>query len=81
MVKQKTRSEMKSLDLRKPEDCRWYCANFEVPGKGKVSFVTLEGGRRVDFHKMTDDEAVMIANQLYQMEVDGCDCHRRRFTV
>ncbi len=62
---------MKEIDLRKPEDCRWYCDNFEVPGKGKVSFVEMEGGRRVDFHKMTDAEAITIANQLYQMEVEG----------
>jgi hypothetical protein len=69
---------MKELDLRKPEDCRWYCHNFEVPGQGKVGFVVLEGGRRVEFHNMSDDDAVTIANQLYQMELDGTARAKKR---
>lgn len=69
---------MKSLDLRKPEDCRWYCDNFNVPGRGKVTFVQLSGGRRVEFKDMTDDEAVMIANQLYEMEQKGTHQAKKR---
>lgn len=64
-------TKIKEIDLTKPEDCRWYCHNFEVPGKGKLGFVELEGGRRVEFHTMSDDDAVMIANQLYEMELTG----------
>lgn len=69
---------MKELDLRKPEDCRWYCDNFEVPGQGKVSFVQLDGGRRVDFHTMSDEDAVLVANQLYQMEQEGIHRQKKR---
>lgn len=70
---------MKSIDLRKPEDCRWYCHNFEIPGQGKVGFVELANGRRVDFHSMSDEDAVLIANQLYEMEQQGETLNKKRF--
>jgi hypothetical protein len=62
---------LKSLDLRKPDDCRWYCNNFEIPGRGKLGFVELSGGRRVQFHDMSDEDAILIANQLYEMELEA----------
>lgn len=71
-------TQVKEIDLRKPEDCRVYCNNFVIPGKGKLGFVELADGRRVDFHNMSDEDAVMIAHQLYQMEVDGCLQQKKR---
>lgn len=67
---------MKQLDLRIPADCRAYCAEFKVNGE-KATFVTLSSGRQIDFTNMTDDEAVFIANDLYQMEIRAAQNQKR----
>jgi hypothetical protein len=63
---------MKSLDLRKPDDCRWFIGNWaesfkKMTGKD-VDSVTSSTGRDINFSDMTDDEAIWIANDLYQMD-------------
>jgi hypothetical protein len=63
----------KQLDLTKAEDCRTYIDNFELP-QGKIQFVDLSDGkkrRRVWFHKMSDEDAITIANDLYRMEMEA----------
>ena len=69
---------MREIDLRTPAGCRMYCDGFVIPGKGKVGFVELSDGRRVNFHDMSDEDAVLIANQLYQMEIDGSVRQKQR---
>lgn len=68
---------MKEIDLRKAADCRWYIDHFDHPA-GKITYVELSGGRRVEFHKMSDEDAILIANELYQMELEGTARSKKR---
>lgn len=66
------KDRMKSLDLRKPEDARWYIDNFKIPGTpGPVTEVTMSGGRVIKFASMSDEDAVLVANDFYQMEIEA----------
>jgi hypothetical protein len=68
---------IKEIDLAKAEDCRWYINHFELPS-GKLTFVDLAGGRRVFVNSMSDEDAVLIANELYEMELEGTARAQRR---
>ena len=57
----------KVLDLSRPEDARWYIANFEWPGlPSKPVYIELTSGRRIVFENMTDDEAKDAAHLIYR---------------
>ena len=58
---------VKVLDLSRPEDARWYIANFEwrvLPSK--PAFIELTSGRRIVFENMTDQEAKDAAHLIYR---------------
>ena len=63
--------EIKQLDLTKAEDCRWYIDNFEGPYGHKITHVVMSGGRRIEFSSMNDNDAILVANQLYEMELQA----------
>lgn len=56
-----------TLDLSKPEDARRYITHFQETHVD-ASYVDLSSGRRVTFDSMTDDDAVLVAHGLYEME-------------
>lgn len=58
------------LDLSKPEQARKYIEDLELPGIHKITFIDLTDGRRIDFTNMTDNEAILAANLLYDVEVE-----------
>ncbi len=55
------------LDLTDPLDARWYCENFEIPGKGKINWVKIDGVK-IFFNRMNDEEAIRCAHGLYEMQ-------------
>lgn len=65
------RGDLKVLDLTNPKDCRWFCVNYEIPGKGKIEWVSLNSGRKVYFNSMSDEDAIAIANDLYRMHAEA----------
>ena len=61
---------MKSLDLSKVKDCRYYLEHLELEFDGgekrKVLELQLADGRTVKMKDLTDSEALQYASQLYE---------------
>ena len=56
---------------RKPETARQYVANFKhVLGK-EATYVETSTGRRIEFSTMTDEDAIWVAQQLQDMELQA----------
>ena len=59
-------------DISKPNEARRYVAQWGHKLLGKnVTFVETSSGRSIYFDSMTDDDAVWVARQLYEMELMG----------
>lgn len=63
--------KIESIDLTDPKQARKYCEEFEVPGKGRITYVQLSTGRKVELKTMSDEDAVDIAHGLYEMQLEG----------
>lgn len=61
--------KLKSLDLSKVKDARFYLENLELEFADgetrKVLELTLQDGRQVKMKDLTDSEAIQYANELY----------------
>jgi hypothetical protein len=60
-----------TLDLSKPHDARKYINHFvatRMDSNPHDLYFDLSGGRRVWVKDMTDDDAVLIAHNLYDIE-------------
>jgi len=70
---------VKVLDLSRPEDARWYIANFEWLGlPSKPAYIEFTGGRRIFFKNMTDQEAQDAAHAIYRDIACAIESRRAR---
>jgi hypothetical protein len=64
-----------NLNLAKPKDARFYvnywAEGFKASTGKEASMVTLNTGREVHFATMSDEDAVLIANDLYRMSLEA----------
>jgi hypothetical protein len=60
------------MDISKPNEARRYVAQWGPRLLGKdTTFVETSSGRSIYFDNMTDEDAVWVARQLYEMELMG----------
>lgn len=56
------------IDLTQAKDCRWYIEYFRKQIIGRpIQFVELVGGERVYLDRMSDEQAISIANDFFNM--------------
>lgn len=61
---------MKHLDLRVAKDCREFLASIKIDER-PITGVYLDSGAFLSLDKMTDEEAIQHANELYFNKFGG----------
>lgn len=65
--------KLKTLDLSNPADAREYIRTLDWGTKipSPITFVTTSEGREIQLAKMTDQDAVFVAQEFYDMHLEA----------
>lgn len=53
-----------------PKQAREFIAGFRIEGQGQLTYIETDKGRRLEFDKLSDEEAVDVALLLADLQLD-----------